>query len=197
MDVFRTVKGRVYRPNNTAWPKDAFVQVRLLKGSYTIETQFPRCGMPVPIDDLTGDYSVLLWASETGEISTRYELVEPNGDRFEFVVPAGTGDLQISALRQASQPATPVQQNAIFAYVDQAIASASQSVYKRQLLAVTSSNQTTFNLSAIPQLPHLSMLFVNGEKSRYPQDFTINSSVLSWNNRMSLDTSDEVEFYYL
>lgn len=197
MDIFRLVKGQVGRPNNTPWPKDSFVQIRLTKGSYTVTREFPKCGIPFPIDEVTGDYEALLWASETGEIPTRYEAIYPNGERFEFVVPSGIGELQITALRQASQPVTPAQQNAIFAYIDQTIVQASQSAYKQQLLAVTSANQTAFNLSAIPALPHLSLLFVNGEKSRYPQDFVINSSVLTWNNRVSLDAFDEVEFYYL
>lgn len=196
MDIFRTVKGRAYRPNNTAWPKDAFVQIRLLKGSYTIETQFPRCGVSVPIGDLTGDYSVSLWASETGEIPTRYELVEPNGDRFEFVVPAGSGDLQISALRQASQPVTPAQQNAIFAYVDQAIAGiGSGGGYPIEREILNPANSPAFQLTNIPVLPHLSALHINGQKQFYGSDYVINSSILRWNS-YTLRSNWAIEFTY-
>jgi len=193
----RTITTRIDRPfSGMPWSR-AKVLFSLQSGTYDAARQIPGFTKVVKADDL-GILSVELETTTDKESECYWFCTLPDGETFRFSVPMGSGDLTLSFLRQSEEiePSTPAY-NAITAYVDQAIASASQSVYKKELLAVASANQTAFNLSDMPVLPHLSLLFVNGEKSRYPQDFTIDSSVLTWNNRMALDASDEVEFYYL
>lgn len=191
----RIVKTRIDKPFSSLPWSGAKVVFSLVGSAYDATRQVPSFTTVAKADE-AGNLQVALETTTDKENECYWQATLPDGESFRFSLPTGTGDLQLSFLRQSGEiePSTPVY-NAVAAYVDAAINS--QAAYKKQLLAVTSSNQTAFNLSAIPALPHLSLLFVNGEKSRYPQDYAINSSVLNWNNRVRLDSSDEVEFYYL
>lgn len=66
----------------------------------------------------------------------------------------------------------------------------------RELLAIASNGQTIFNLAAIPSLPHLSQLYLNGAKQGLGTDYLINSSTLTWLSAIALETTDQLEIYY-
>ena len=59
-----------------------------------------------------------------------------------------------------------------------------------------SNGQTVFTLAAVPALPHLSQLFLNGVKARFTLDYTINGAIINWQNRVQLGVSDEFEVFY-
>jgi len=59
-----------------------------------------------------------------------------------------------------------------------------------------SNGQTVFILAAVPALPHLSQLFLNGVKARFTLDYTINGAIINWQNRVQLGVSDEFEVFY-
>lgn len=67
----------------------------------------------------------------------------------------------------------------------------------RAILTVTQVDQTTFALPHTPQQPHLSELYINGEKAQFPRDYVIDGSTLTWHGNIALDASDGVELYYL
>jgi hypothetical protein len=64
----------------------------------------------------------------------------------------------------------------------------------RELLAIAD-GQTVFTLAAIPTLPQLSRLFLNGVKATYAIDYTINSAQLTWLG-VALANDDELEIFY-
>jgi len=57
-------------------------------------------------------------------------------------------------------------------------------------------NQTVFTLSVLPTLPQKTMLFVNGVKYEYLQDYTLVDYVLTWLNLFSIKSVYRVQFYY-
>lgn len=64
-------------------------------------------------------------------------------------------------------------------------------------LAVTADNQTVFELAAACTSPANSLLTINGQSQRYPQDYTVDGVVLTYSNRhYQLKIGDEVDFYY-
>lgn len=67
---------------------------------------------------------------------------------------------------------------------------------ERELLTIASNGQTTFSLSAVPALPHLTQLYLNGAKQALGTDYLINSSTLTWLSLVVLETADSLEIYY-
>lgn len=61
-------------------------------------------------------------------------------------------------------------------------------------IAVTTVGQTSFTLSAIAVAPHLSQLYLNGEKATYPDQYIISSTQLTWLG-VELDPEDTLELY--
>jgi hypothetical protein len=61
-------------------------------------------------------------------------------------------------------------------------------------LDISRDGQTQFTLSFIVVSPHLSQLYLNGEKVSYPADYTIDSTQLTWLG-IELETDDELELY--
>jgi hypothetical protein len=61
-------------------------------------------------------------------------------------------------------------------------------------LVITTDGQTQFTLSFIVVSPHLSQLYLNGEKANYPGDYTIDGSLLIWTG-VDLATDDDLEIY--
>jgi len=57
-------------------------------------------------------------------------------------------------------------------------------------------NQTVFTLSVLPILPQKTMLFVNGVKYEYLQDYTLVDYVLTWLNPFSIESVYRIQFYY-
>jgi len=69
------------------------------------------------------------------------------------------------------------------------------SVQTRTVFTPTN-GQTVFTLAAVPALPHLSYLFLNGVKAMFGPDYTINGANVNWQNRVQLGASDEFEVFY-
>jgi hypothetical protein len=61
-------------------------------------------------------------------------------------------------------------------------------------LTVTAIGQTSFTLPFISVSPHLSQLYLNGEKATYLQDYILNSTQLTWLG-IELELDDELELY--
>jgi hypothetical protein len=67
----------------------------------------------------------------------------------------------------------------------------------RELLTITSNNQTTFLLSNTVEIVDKSQLFLNGVKQVYGVDYNIDNSIttLFWFG-ISLELNDYLEIYY-
>lgn len=56
--------------------------------------------------------------------------------------------------------------------------------------------QTVFTLVNVPTFPHLSQLFLNGQKMLFIFDYTINGAIINWQDRIRLEASDEFEIFF-
>lgn len=67
----------------------------------------------------------------------------------------------------------------------------------RDILAATVIGQSVFTLSAVPALPHLSELYINGVKAFFGTEYTINAiaSALTWLG-ITLEPTDKLEIFY-
>ncbi len=79
---------------------------------------------------------------------------------------------------------------------DGRILTAESIVELRELLIVSVSSQSTFQLSKVSAQPDLSRLFLNGVKAFYGLEYVINSSVLTWTG-IDLEISDDLEITYI
>lgn len=57
--------------------------------------------------------------------------------------------------------------------------------------------QTSFVLTQTPVTANAVLMFLNGIKQTYTVDYTVSSATVTWNNLISLKTTDKVEFWYL
>jgi hypothetical protein len=116
----RLVRGSVRKPDS-AWGGVRIV-FTLLSNSFSSSAQYPVSAAIVEADE-HGDFSVSLWANEEGEIPSRYSCRIDETETFEFTVPVGVGELQLSLLREAGI-VTPgsSQWRSILAEVDRKIA---------------------------------------------------------------------------
>lgn len=54
---------------------------------------------------------------------------------------------------------------------------------------------TIWTLSAVPSAPHMSKLFINGQKQTFGIDYVVNGGLVSWLG-YALKPNWKVEFYY-
>ena len=105
----RTVVGLLKTPDGEPWV-GATIQFRLIPGSYTATDQY----VPAVVETTTGALgaiSVDLWTNEDGERSSKYRCTLPPtttpeggtipGEVFEFTLPTGGTDIELSVLRLA------------------------------------------------------------------------------------------------
>jgi len=104
MIATRHVVSTILTPDGEAWA-GAEVLFQLIPGSYTGTEQFPPAIVKATTDEY-GALSVVLWTNEIGEQSCVYRCTLPRGlnapaETFDFTLPAGSTDIELSVLRLA------------------------------------------------------------------------------------------------
>jgi hypothetical protein len=74
------------------------------------ESVFISRGKTSVLTDNSGNFSVDLWINEEGADATVYRCYTPSGDTFDFILPAGSGSINLTVLRALSPP-TPAPPN--------------------------------------------------------------------------------------
>ncbi|MBD2492479.1 hypothetical protein [Aulosira sp. FACHB-615] len=146
-------------------------------GGFDAENQYTKRTWTERTDE-NGELSVELWANEDSLISSKYSCKFGNEVVF-FTVEAGEGEVELSDLRMQDAGGGDPPPTSTNYY---------------QLLQYTGSNN--FQLNQVVSSPEKAMLFINGCKAKFSQDFNINSSTLNWLNTFGLDNSDVIEVYY-
>jgi hypothetical protein len=100
----RHVVSTFLTPDGAAWA-DAEVTFLLIPGSYTGTEQFPPA-VVVGVTDEYGTLDVELWTNEIGAQACVYRCTLPHGpgapnETFDFTLPAGASDIELSVLRLA------------------------------------------------------------------------------------------------
>lgn len=93
----RTVTGTVLRADGQPWA-GARVRFELDRGSFTSTATYPPDQRETTTNE-DGQFSVSLWTNAEGSLPSCYRCVLPNGDTFDFVLPAGASSIGIEALR--------------------------------------------------------------------------------------------------
>jgi len=94
---------------------------------------------------------------------------------------------RLSAIAAAAAPASPkltqLGTNGAIAFVD---------IGAKENLSPL---QTTWTLTGIPAMPHLSNFFINGQKQTYGTDYVINGGLVTWQG-YTLKSHWKIEIYY-
>jgi hypothetical protein len=110
--MWRLVTGRVYKTNDVPWVNSTVV-FRRVRGNYTSDTQYPpdivkaytNSNGILNKDTVGADVGVKLWVDTTGNLSSTYECILPNNDKFIFTIPVGDGSaIALSTLRAINNP---------------------------------------------------------------------------------------------
>ena len=145
----RTIRGIIRKPDAT-W-NNARIVFTLFNASFTPSTQYPSTSV-VAYANAQGEFTVSLWANEEGAIASVYSCKIEDDDPFEFTIPVGSGDLELSLLRESSAiaPGTP-EWTSIINYVDDRIAEVEAAVgINRFEISFTDANLTSANLLVVP-----------------------------------------------
>jgi len=190
----RRITGVVRNIQDLPW-SNAKILFELLAPSFTADTQYPISLQEVRTDAL-GQLSVDLWCNGSGLAATAYRCTMPDSEQFTFTLEVGS-PLTFTQIRTLG---TPVNQStaSLMAYITAQIAAigGGGGTSLANIILPFVDNQTVFTLSVLPTLPQKTMLFVNGVKYEYLQDYTLVDYVLTWLNPFSIKSVYRVQFYY-
>jgi len=199
----RRITGVVRNIQDLPW-SNAKILFELLAPSFTADTQYPISLQEVRTD-IQGQLSVDLWCNSSGLAATAYRCTMPDSEQFTFTLELGS-PLTFTQIRTLG---TPVNQStaSLMAYItSQITAQVSAQVTEiggggggtslANIILPFADNQTVFTLSVLPILPQKTMLFVNGVKYEYLQDYTLVDYVLTWLNPFSIESVYRIQFYY-
>ena len=201
----RRITGVVRNIQDLPWT-NAKILFELLAPSFTADTQYP-ISLEEVRTDTQGQVSVDLWCSSSGLAATAYRCTMPDSEQFTFTLEVGL-PLTFTQIRTIGVPASQSSAS-LMAYVsDQVTAQVSAQVAAigiggggggtglANIILPFADNQTVFTLSVLPILPQKTMLFVNGVKYEYLQDYTLVDYVLTWLNLFSIKSVYRIQFYY-
>jgi hypothetical protein len=116
MSTTRNVVGTIKKPDGTAW---ATADLRFVLSAYsqTADTQFPAWDREATTDD-EGAFTVELWCNDEGDYASEYTVEFPSGDTKKFVLPAGVGDINLSALLLDYEGTTESAYLSLISYAD-------------------------------------------------------------------------------
>ena len=190
----RRITGVVRNIQDLPW-SNAKILFELLAPSFTADTQYP-ISLEEVRTDIQGQLSVDLWCSSSGLAATAYRCTMPDSEQFTFTLELGS-PLTFTQIRTLG---TPVNQStaSLMAYITAQIAAigGGGGTSLANIILPFVDNQTVFTLSVLPTLPQKTMLFVNGVKYEYLQDYTLVDYVLTWLNPFSIKSVYRVQFYY-
>lgn len=63
-------------------------------------------------------------------------------------------------------------------------------------ILTATNGQTQFTLPALPVSPTITMLFVNGVRYEFLDDYTLSGYTLNWIGRFALSSEYQIRFYY-
>jgi hypothetical protein len=93
--TYRYVTGTIKNTNSVPWV--GVVYFTLVNRSYTTSAQYPSSTQAVTLDE-TGSFRELLWCNEEGEKASYYIVRLPDSSTFNFTLPVGTSDIDLSLL---------------------------------------------------------------------------------------------------
>jgi len=190
----RRITGVVRNIQDLPWT-NAKILFELLAPSFTADTQYP-ISLEEVRTDIQGQLSVDLWCNSSGLAATAYRCTMPDSEQFTFTLELGS-PLTFTQIRTLG---TPVNQStaSLMAYITAQIAAigGGGGTSLANIILPFVDNQTVFTLSVLPTLPQKTMLFVNGVKYEYLQDYTLVDYVLTWLNPFSIKSVYRVQFYY-
>lgn len=105
---FRPVVGLYRRFYNNEPLPNAVIKIKPTKNDFDLEA-----GYPVEEKDITTDVNgelpadLELWANEDGFEGSQYTVTEPDGHKWQFILPAGVSAISIQELRANGQPVNP------------------------------------------------------------------------------------------
>lgn len=181
----RKIKGHIKRLDGSPW-QGVSVRFRLLNGSYVKGVNYPADEQLVKTDT-SGFFGIDLWCSESGIVESVYECWI-NQEYFNFSVPSGNSDLELTSLIQRgvvnNNPDTPIDPIPV-EEIEETITQ----------FFIPSQGQTSFVLTEAPIKPQLTQLFLNGVKAIYVREYVLDSDRLIWNS-VVLDPEDTLEVTY-
>lgn len=105
---FRPVVGLYRRFYNNEPLPNAVIKIKPTKNDYDLEAGYPVEEMEITTDvngELPADLE--LWANEDGFEGSQYTVTEPDGYKWQFILPAGASAISIQELRANGQPVNP------------------------------------------------------------------------------------------
>ncbi len=183
------------------------VPFSLQPGSFTGTASLPSDNLSATTNS-AGYFQIDLWTNADGLTPSRWRTRLPGGQYVEFLLPYEDGsDIDFATLRSLGGAVEDAPDSWLEAVGDLIAAhngsgdahggaiGGGTGELRREVFTPIN-NQSQFPLAQIPSLPHLSHLFVNGEKARFGIDYVINGAIITWNNRMTIESLDEIEIYY-
>lgn len=105
---FRPVVGLYRRFYNNEPLPNAVIKIKPTKNDFDLEAGYPVEEMEFTTDvngELPADLE--LWANEDGFEGSQYTITEPDGHKWQFILPAGVSAISIQELRANGQPVNP------------------------------------------------------------------------------------------
>ena len=196
----RTIVGKIY--NLLDQPvQGATIKFILNPSGYISDKEYENSSTEITTDPF-GNWSVNLWDNSESLTPTDYICFEPNGSRFTFSLDPGISTLTYAQIRSLGTPISippSVPSASLLTYISSQIAAMGGGGTGTSLANVILpflDNQTIFTLSFLPTQPQNTMLFINGVKYEYLQDYTLVDYVLTWLNIFSIKSNYSVQFYY-
>lgn len=101
----RPVTATIRHSNGTPWA-GGVIEYKLEKSTYDTTDQYPTDPIRATANG-SGLTTVTLWCNADGVIPAQYKVRFPDSSTDFFVLAAGSGSVDLSVLRQSSQPFTP------------------------------------------------------------------------------------------
>ena len=195
----RTIVGKVY--NLLDQPvQGATIKFILNPSGYISDKEYETSSTEITTDAF-GNWAVNLWVNSESLTPTDYICFEPNGSRFTFSLDPGSTPLTYAQIRSLGTPISippSVPSASLLTYISSQIAlmGGGGGSSLANIVLPFLDNQTIYNLSILPTQPQKTMLFINGIKYEYLQDYTLVDYVLTWLNPFLIKSNYRVQFYY-
>lgn len=113
--TYRYVTGTILNTSSVPWV--GTVYFTLVNRSYTTAATFPASTIAVILDN-AGSFRTQLWCNEEGELSSYYIARLPDGSSFNFTLPVGTADIDISLLETGGVTPDDPQYETLLTYLE-------------------------------------------------------------------------------
>lgn len=191
----RVITGSVYNLLNQP-VQNAKIKFTLNTSACTTDREYNRSSVEV-ITDSSGNWSVNLWCNSESLSPTNYTCVDTDGSRFIFTLEPGSIPLTFTQIKVLGVP-IGVADVSLKKYIDQQLVSivANAGNSLQNIFLPFADDQTIYTLSFLPIAPQNTMLFINGVKYEYLQDYTLSGYLLTWLNFFNLKSNYRIQLFY-